>query len=254
LSTRHLYSGIGDFGTDVDIATRALGVERFACVGMSGGGPYALACAAHLPERVVAGAVLGGVVPTCGPDAPPGGALGFARRFAPLLEAAHVPLALVLHAGIRAAMPLRSLAFDLCMAVSPEGDKRVFSNPGIKTMFLDDIVQATRRHAHSPVFDAVLFMRDWGFALGDIRVPIRFWHGDADPLVPLAHAQHMVERVADAELRVRPGESHLAAFDLAAEVIDALLALWPGEAAAVSAPTGSAGSGTARVAAPAART
>jgi pimeloyl-ACP methyl ester carboxylesterase len=36
-----------------------LGVERFATWGISGGGPPALACAALLPDRVLAAASIG---------------------------------------------------------------------------------------------------------------------------------------------------------------------------------------------------
>ena len=72
----------------------------------------------------------------------------------------------------------------------------------------------------------VVFTRDWGFSLSDIGVPIRFWHGDADNIVPLAHAQHVAALVPDAELRVRAGESHLGALDAAEEIFGALLEFW----------------------------
>ena len=44
----------------------ALGVERFYTIGGSGGGPHALACAALLPERVIAAATIAGVAPADG--------------------------------------------------------------------------------------------------------------------------------------------------------------------------------------------
>jgi pimeloyl-ACP methyl ester carboxylesterase len=84
-----------------------------------------------------------------------------------------------------------------------------------------------RTQAAAPVFDLVLFTRDWGFRLGDIRVPIRFWHGDADHIVPLAHVQHLAGLVPDSELRIRPGESHLGCLAAADEVFSVLLDLWP---------------------------
>ena len=43
--------------------TDALGIERFFTVGWSGGGPHALACAALLPERVIAAATIASVAP-----------------------------------------------------------------------------------------------------------------------------------------------------------------------------------------------
>ena len=60
-----------------------------AVVGLSGGGPYTLACAAAMPERVVAAGVVGGVAPAQGPDRIGGGLMGtVGSRVAPLLEVA----------------------------------------------------------------------------------------------------------------------------------------------------------------------
>ena len=73
LSTTHLYENIFDFVADLEMVVDQLGIERFATIGLSGGGPYALAAAAGLPGRVPVVGVLGGVVPSVGPDAPPGG-------------------------------------------------------------------------------------------------------------------------------------------------------------------------------------
>ena len=70
------------------------------------------------------------------------------------------------------------------------------------------------------------FTRPWGFSLREIEVPIRFWHGDADNIVPLAHAEQMAVLIPDSALRVRPREGHLGNLDAATEIIDVILALW----------------------------
>src|SRR5690606_6473600 len=66
-STPHLYDDILDWTPDLAEFADTLGIERFAIVGLSGGGPYALAAAAAFPDRVGAVGVLGGVAPTVGP-------------------------------------------------------------------------------------------------------------------------------------------------------------------------------------------
>jgi pimeloyl-ACP methyl ester carboxylesterase len=76
------------------------------------------------------------------------------------------------------------------------------------------------------MLDFLLFARPWGFSVRDITVPVRWWHGDADNIVPLAHAEHMVSLIPDAELYVRPGESHLGGFAAAEEVLAMLMAVW----------------------------
>jgi pimeloyl-ACP methyl ester carboxylesterase len=102
----------------------------------------------------------------------------------------------------------------------------VFAHPEIKAMFLDDLFVGSRRGIAAPVLDFLLFARSWGFSVRDITVPVRWWHGDADTFVPLAHGQHMVSLIPDAELYVRPGESHLGGFDAAEVVLTTLLAVW----------------------------
>jgi pimeloyl-ACP methyl ester carboxylesterase len=226
-STPRLYDSVLGWARDVEEFTTRLEISRFALIALSGGGPYLLACAYAMPDRVVAGAVLGGVAPSRGKDAPPGGLVGLAARFSPLFTAFREPMARGLWLGAQALRPLASQAFDVYMRFSPEGDRRIFADPKMKHMFLDDLMRGSRRQLRAPVYDLVLFTRDWGFSVRDIAVPIRFWHGDADNFVPLDHAQHVASLLPNAELHVRHDESHLGSLDAVDDILDALLAYWP---------------------------
>ncbi len=62
-SSRHAGRTVGDVADDAERIADALGLERFATWGLSGGGPHALACAALLPHRVAAVASVAGVAP-----------------------------------------------------------------------------------------------------------------------------------------------------------------------------------------------
>ena len=73
----------------------------------------------------------------------------------------------------------------------------------------------------------MLFTRDWGFAAADVTVPVRWWHGDDDHIVPFAHGQQLVERLPDAALSVIDGESHLGGLGIADEVLTTLMDLGP---------------------------
>ena len=225
-STGHLYSAIVDFASDIEQLADELGLDRFGLVGLSGGGPYVLACAYRLPERVVAAVVLGGVAPTRGDDRVAGGVAALAARLEPLLALLREPLGVAVTALVRLGRPLESQAFSLFMRISPEGDRRVFALPEMKEMFLADLRTAARRALKAPVYDAVLFGRHWGFSPRDVVVPVRFWQGDADNIVPLEHGHHLAALVPDSELRVRPGESHLGSLDAADEILDAILVCW----------------------------
>jgi pimeloyl-ACP methyl ester carboxylesterase len=223
LSTGHLYEAVIDFVPDLERVADQLGIERFSTVGLSGGAPYALAAGAALPDRVASVGVLGGVVPSVGPDAAPGGLVGLAQRFAGLLPLVREPAGTALTTFVRLARPLGSPALDLYARLSPPGDREVLGRPDIKAMFLDDLSTNGSRGLRSVVYDGILFTRHWGFAPGDLAVPVTWWHGDADNIVPLAHAEHFVPRIPGAELRTRPGESHLGGLGIADEVLATVL-------------------------------
>jgi pimeloyl-ACP methyl ester carboxylesterase len=113
----------------------------------------------------------------------------------------------------------------------PPGDKRLLARPEFKAMFLDDILNGSRFQTSGPINDVLLFTRHWGFDLADVRVPVRWWHGDDDHIVPLAHGHHVVDRLPDASLTVIAGESHLGGLGIAEEVLTTLLDLGPRRAA-----------------------
>ncbi|MBL8777007.1 MAG: alpha/beta hydrolase [Acidimicrobiales bacterium] len=226
-STPHLHGRILDWAGDIDQLTAQLEVDRFAIAGLSGGGPYVLACAHAFPDRVVAGAVLGGVAPTQGEDAAEGGLVALANRFRLPLEWLRQPLGYTLWGAVNLLMPFQEQAVGAYLHFQPPGDQEVFKRPGMKEMFLKDIATGSRKHFHAVIYDVVLFTRDWGFSPREVRVPIRFWHGDEDHIVPLVHGHHVASLMPDAEVFERPGESHLGALAVLDEVLDVLLGLWP---------------------------
>lgn len=226
LSTPHLYASVLDFTGDFEIVLDQLGIDDLAVIGLSGGGPYALASACAMPDRVRAVGVLGGVAPTRGPDAARGGLVGLLNHLAPVLPPLRGPMASALTGFVWAIRPVAGRALQAYAAISPEGDRAVLTRPEMKAMFLDDIIGNTRRGMGAPVSDLILFTRDWGFSLQDVDVPVRWWHGDSDHIVPLAHGRHVVARLPDASLTVRPGEGHVGGFDAAVEVLGTLLDLW----------------------------
>ncbi len=224
LSTAHLYRQVIDFTDDLVIVLERLGIDRFSTVGLSGGAPYALASAHAFGDRVPSVGILGGVVPSGGEEGTHGGLVSLATRFKPLLPLMSEPLGALLTTFVRVARPIASPALDLYARFSPEGDRRVLSVPENKEMFIDDILNSGRHSMRAAAYDAVLFTRYWGFDVRDLRVPVTWWQGDQDNIVPLAHAQHIVPLIPGAELRVRPGDGHLGGLGIAAEVLDTILA------------------------------
>ena len=224
-STPHLYPNIADWTADLSILLDALAVDTLRLVGLSGGGPYVLAAGAAMPDRVHGVGVLGGVAPTRGVDAAEGGPIQLAVHLAPLLAATRVPLGVALTQTIRLVRPLAGRALDLYAAVQPPGDKNLLSRPEFKAMFVDDLLNGSRFQTSAPLSDLILFTRHWGFTAADVSVPVRWWHGDEDHIVPLRHGRHLVDRLPDATLTVIDGESHLGGLGITAAVLSELMAL-----------------------------
>lgn len=227
-STPHLYDNVLDWTGDLAELADNLGVDTFRIIGLSGGGPYALAAGAAFPERVHGVGVLGGVAPTRGADAIRGGLVEIAPYAAPLVAATRVPLSYALAAGIRLIRPLAGVAIDGYAAVQPRGDKELLGRPEFRAMFLDDLINGARFQVGAPLSDLILFTRHWGFDAADVTVPVRWWHGDADHIIPHAHGVHMVSKLPDGVFATIDGESHLGGMGVATEVLQTLMDLGDG--------------------------
>src|SRR5436305_3926808 len=113
LCTSHLYGSLLEFTEDLKILIDELGFDDLAVIGLSGGGPYALATGYAMPDRVKAVGVLGGVAPTRGPDGVPGGLVSLGVRFAPLIQVFRVPIGVFLGVVVTALMQVGHPALDL---------------------------------------------------------------------------------------------------------------------------------------------
>jgi pimeloyl-ACP methyl ester carboxylesterase len=229
-SSPHLYENIAAFADDLRTIADILGIDKMAVIGLSGGGPYALASAAAMPERVVAAGILGGVAPFLGDEGITSGLMNLGKRAAPLLRLGGDPLRIGASLMVRAIRPFANTALFLYAAISPEGDRRLLTRPEFGAMFLDDLLNGSRKQLAAPFNDVVLFTRDWGFRLDEVKVPVRWWHGDSDHIVPFAHGQHAVALLPDAELIVLPGESHLGGLGRGEDVLSTLMKIWDEQA------------------------
>src|SRR5579875_503236 len=225
-STPYQYDTVVAFADDLRTVADTLGIDKMAVIGLSGGGPYTLACGAAMPERVVAAGVLGGVAPVTGADAIRGGAMTLGSLLAPLLEAVGLPIRYAAVALVWLARPVAPLALRLYARMSPEADRHLLLRPEFAAMFLDDLLNGSRKQLAAPFADIVVFAREWGFRLEQVKIPVRWWHGDHDHIVPFAHGEHVVSRLPDAELYHLPGESHLAGLGRGEEILRTMMEVW----------------------------
>ena len=225
-STAHRYASISEFPADLATVADSLGIDDFAVIGLSGGGPYSLATAAAFPDRVVTVGILGGVAPPVGPERIGGGAMELGVRAAPLVRVAGAPIGHVISSVLSVARPFGDTAVKLYGLTSPKADREALARPEFSAMFLNDLIFGGRRQMDAPFADILAFASDWGFQVSDIKVPVRWWHGDADHIIPFSHGEHMVALLPDAKLYPLPGDSHLSTLHMATDLIDELNAVW----------------------------
>ena len=213
-SDRHAGRRIADVAADTAALADALGVDRFRAWGISGGGPHVLACAALLPERVVAAACLAGVAPygADGLDWLAGMGQDNVEEFGAAI-AGEAPLRDYLseqRAGLLSTTP--ETLHHAMETLLPEVDKAVFT--GEQAEFLHAWLTSGLRSSYDGWLDDDLaFVGDWGFDLADITVPVLVMQGEHDLMVPFAHGQWLAAHVPGADVVLSPDDGHLTLLD-----------------------------------------
>jgi pimeloyl-ACP methyl ester carboxylesterase len=211
---------VADAAADVLAIADAYGLEKFAVVGRSGGGPHALACAALLPERLTKAAVLVGLAPrgADGLDWYDGMTQSNALEHMAAAKGYQGVAALTEAAAdaVRAdpASLLARLQTDM-----PDPDRRVVADRGIRSMLLETYAEALRTSAFGWIDDALAFYSPWGFDPATVTVPVLLWHGASDNLSPVSHARWLADRIPSAAVVVQAGAAHFGALDVLPDIL-----------------------------------
>jgi pimeloyl-ACP methyl ester carboxylesterase len=212
-SAPHRDRDVASAAADVAAILDALGVERFATYGTSGGGPHALACAALLGDRCAAAATLAGVGPADAPDLDfmAGMGEGNVEEFGAARQGRE---ALAEFCRADAAGIFEATPEQLADAFRPhlsDVDAEVLTGEFAEHL-LQSIVDGLRPGVEGWVDDDFAFLSPWGFDVGAIEVPVLVWQGEQDLMVPAPHAAWLREHVGGAEGETLPGEGHLTVF------------------------------------------
>jgi len=217
---------VADCAADVAAIADALGATELLIEGGSGGGPHALACAALLPERVLAAASVAGVAPygadgldwlagmgqenidEFGAAVAGGDALSdHLQRMATELRHADAAKLHETLGDLLSAVDAATLTGEFAQYLA-DSSERALEN-GVWGWFDDDLA----------------FLSGWGFALSSIVRPVSIWHGSDDRFVPVSHGEWLAAHVPGARVRLLPGQGHLSiAVGNYGEILDDLLA------------------------------
>ena len=195
---------VASAAADVALVADALGIDRFAVMGASGGGPHLLACATLLPDRVTGVVCLAGI--------------------APLTAEFDWWSGMADDGGLRAAVAGRAARAH--HAASAEFDPSIFIPAdwaALKGAWSSLDADAARANAVGPdglIDDDVAFVAPWGFELAQIVAPVLLVQGGLDRVVPPAHADWLLRHCPRSELWLRSADGHVSVLDACPAAMD----------------------------------
>src|SRR5215472_7584264 len=209
-SSMQLDRKLSDWPRVVEQLVNDLEIDEFRMLALSGGAPYAYATAVAMPERVRAIAIVGGVIP-----------FAELKDFKGLLPLYRWMLAFyrnrprVLRQLFRLAQPF--LAFRAPIRLRPLLLKMLLLRPCDAASLRDDAAfeaifesqrRAWRGSVEGVLVDAEIYAQPWGFAIEDVRLPVRLWHGVEDRAFAVRLAEEIANRFPNCKARFIQNEGH----------------------------------------------
>jgi pimeloyl-ACP methyl ester carboxylesterase len=194
---------------DVRAIARSLGIERLATWGFSGGGPHVLACAALLPDLLVA---------ACSMASPaPYGAPGL-DYFAGMGQQNVDDMKLMLEdpAAVLAKLPADR---DDALGMTPETMRQNMQtlisdadaaahNAQFAAWIVGSMHRALAATGDGWFDDGMSQLRPWGFEVESIGIPFQLWHGRQDRFVPVQHGEWLAAHIPGIDAHITDEDGH----------------------------------------------
>lgn len=211
-----------EWAHDINALAEALDISKFAVVGVSGGGPGALACAWQWPDRIIAAGVIASPAPTNAPGVFTG--MSRTNRFFMHL-AWYWPWLSSLNIRFLASVIRRNPAryINTMKYKVHDVDKTLLKRHEIHNMLIRDFSEALRNSAQGMIDDmSANHGQAWGFALNQIQPPVHFWICAHDKSAPPAMGRYLGDAVPHSKVTVIPNAGHLWILAHLHEVLEAI--------------------------------
>lgn len=215
-----------DWPSDVLQLADALNIPRFAVMGYSGGGPYALACASRVPDRISAVGLVSSMAPLDNPDMIRSmhgmGHLFFSmdRHLPPLAKTG----CRLICATWRGNPDLYYKSQINGFRNSEEAEELL---PKMKPMLTADFAEAVRAGTQGVAWDLHILARPWGFHLHLISADVFLWHGESDTQAPMVMGKRLAGALPHCHATFFPREGHWAIHSHWQEILTALVQFQP---------------------------
>lgn len=216
-----------DWPADVRAVARHLSLGGYYVLGVSAGGPYALACAYELPGDELLGV---GVVSGMGPWHL--GTKGVSLELRVLLNAmAYAPwlARFMMNAMFVGSTQdpdpskMKEMMEGAAKRMKPS-DREFCEQPEVVDVLSASLRESFRHGADAAVDDGRVVTSDWGFELEQISTKkLLLWYGTADCNTPVTLGRYIAGRVPCAVLKEYDGDSHYTIHARATEILGDLV-------------------------------
>ena len=208
--------GLIDWPDDVVELAATLRLDRFAVLGISGGGPYAAVCAWKLADRLTGA----GIVSSLAPFNVPGAVASMDRRN-------RLAFQLARHLGVVRRILMAQVARSVSRrqertlesGVATAVDKEYLDRPEVRRILGESLSEAFRDGSRGPAWEMGLYTLPWEFRLEEIRTPVHLGTGSRTPTLRSpwdAIWRRAFPSVARPSI---PGEGHLHFVDRLPEIL-----------------------------------
>lgn len=203
-----------DFTKDIVFLADALGVEKFSVLAISGGSPYAVVCAAKIPQRISKVVLVSGSWQI---DKEVIKAIGFPMNLM-WQVALRMPFLLKLVVKIMVKFMSQDPKDDYDENspppndILPAVDHAAMANPERMAIYQKSLMESVKQGVEGAAWDIRMNVRDWDFDLDEIQIPILLFHGGLDKNMPLPRVQQTANQLHDAQLVTYPEEGHISTF------------------------------------------
>lgn len=207
LSDPHPQRTFLSWSVDIAHVADALGIDRFAVMGLSGGAPHAAVVAHQLPERVTAAALVSGLAPPHMPGQRKGMFLPLRLNF---LAAQYIPALNHWFLGRMSHSYANADAFlNMVKRGMPKPDQVLAEQQPLTIhQFSAAAVESHRQGICGDFIEWQLYVHPWGFDLNEISRPVALWYGEVDNFVPVGMGHYLAGQILNSRLYIVPDGGH----------------------------------------------
>lgn len=206
------------FSDDLIELAGHLGIEKFPIIGVSGGGPYAAACAYKISDRITKVGIVVGLAPPYLPSMTNN--IGFLNKLG-WANYHKFPILITL-TSILSWLDAKYSPIDFQSRMYSKED-RIKRQRHFGKVIKEGKKETFKKGYKAAAKDLELYTSNWGFDLSKIKVPVYLWYGEADKNVSINMGNYYKKEIPGSVLKIYPNEGHTLQITHAEEILSELV-------------------------------